>query len=142
MRLLSAGFALLAALAVAACGGSGTTITNDSGSGGAAVGGHTATVTRTVGSGASASVSPAGGALPTTPIHATEDFFGRTRLRELTVAPGQTVSFRLDVTHDGPDCATADDLQVIAPNDTVTLRTALPGGVAECDRATVSPVQP
>jgi hypothetical protein len=226
MRISGAGLTLLTALAVAACGGSGsTTISNASKSGGA---GETTTVTRTAtaatgtatgqagattgqagtGSGAQTTGSGSGGAglsttgsgsgappcqaaglglsflggqgatghgelgfalrntgtsscgtvgypgvqfldgnggaLPTSPTHTTSDFFGHTALRALTVAPGQSVSFRLGVTHNataGQSCTTADGLQVIAPNDTATLRVDLPGGAAECGVATVSPMQ-
>jgi len=87
----------------------------------------------------------AGGApLPTTPTHTTSDFFGHTSLHMLTVAPGQTVSFRLGVTHgagSSAGCTTADALQVIAPNDTATLKAAIPGGASECATATVSALQ-
>jgi hypothetical protein len=83
-----------------------------------------------------------GGQLPTTPAHTTKDFFGTTRLRALTVAPGGSVSFRLGVSHIGSSCTTAYALQVIAPNDTATLRTPLREGAAECGTATVSPLQP
>jgi serine protease Do len=85
-----------------------------------------------------------GAPLPTTPTHTTSDFFGHTGLHALTVGPGQTVSFRLGVTHgagSSAGCTTADALQVIAPNDTATLKTAIPGGAAECATATVSPLQ-
>lgn len=85
-----------------------------------------------------------GAALPTTPTHTTSDFFGHTTLRMLTMAPGQTVSFRLGVTHgagSSTGCATADALQVIAPNDTATLKAAIPSGASECAAATVSPLQ-
>jgi uncharacterized protein DUF4232 len=81
--------------------------------------------------------------LPTTPTHTTSDFFGHTQLRTLTVAPGQSVSFRLGVTHgegSSAGCSTAGALQVIAPNDTATLRTAIPDGAAECTTVTVSPL--
>ena len=90
----------------------------------------------------------AGKALPTTPTHTTDDFFGHTGERDLTVAPGASVSFRLGVSHEGAGggsagCTTAAGLQVIAPDDTATLRVTLPGGAAECGGAvTVSPVQP
>lgn len=219
MRITIAGLSLLATLAVAACGGAGTTtIKNASGSGGASVSGSgsthpTTTVTHTaaaIASGAGASSSSAtgsggtglpasssggapacvatglslsflgqqgatghgelgfavrntgagscstigypgvqfldgGGApLPTTPTHTTHDFFGHTSLHILTVAPGQSVSFRLAVTHglgSSSGCATADALQVIAPNDTATLKTAIPDGASECATATVSPMQ-
>ena len=87
--------------------------------------------------------------LPTTPTHTTDDFFGHTTLRPLVVGPGDTVSFRLGVSHVGTGgsssgCTTADGLQVIAPDDTATLRTQIPsGGAAECGgTVTVSPLQP
>jgi len=89
----------------------------------------------------------AGAALPTTPSHTTSDFFGHLPLRELTLAPGQSVSFRLGVSHGGGGgagvgCATAYGLQVIAPNDTATLRVQIPNGASECGATTVSPVEP
>jgi hypothetical protein len=222
MRIVTAGLALLAALAIAGCGaGSTATIKNASGSGGASVSGShgaTTTVTRTATSAASAgtgasgsgstqsgsggaglagtSTAPAsgaaacraaglalsflgqqgatghgelgfalrntgsadcstigypgvqfldraGGALPTTPTHTTNDFFGRTALHALTLAAGQSVSFRLGVTHgagSSAGCTTAYAVQVIAPNDTSTLKTAIPGGASECDATTVSPL--
>jgi hypothetical protein len=86
----------------------------------------------------------AGAALPTTPSHTTSDFFGQLPLRELTLAPGQSASFRLGVSHgDGSSagCSTAYGLQVIAPNDTATLRVKIPNGASECGATTVSPVQ-
>jgi hypothetical protein len=85
----------------------------------------------------------AGAELPTRPTHTTSDVFGHTPLRALTVGPGQTVSFRLSVTHgagSGIGCTTASALRVIAPNDTATLTTAIPQGAAECATATVSPL--
>jgi hypothetical protein len=87
-----------------------------------------------------------GAALPTTPTHTTADFFGHLSLRELAVAPGQSVSFRLGVSHGGgggsAGCTTAYGLQVIAPNDTATLHVQIPNGASECGTATISPVQP
>ena len=85
----------------------------------------------------------AGGALPTVPTHTTRDFFGSIPKTFLTVAPGATVSFRLGVTHGAASpagCTTAYGLQVIAPNDTATLRTSIPNGAYECQTATVSPL--
>jgi Protein of unknown function (DUF4232) len=84
-----------------------------------------------------------GGSLPTTPSHTTNDFFGHTAVRALTVGPGQSVSFRLGVTHgagSSAGCTTAYALQAIAPNDTATLRVQIPGGASECATATVSPL--
>jgi hypothetical protein len=89
-----------------------------------------------------------GGALPTTTVRTTHDYFGTAPLRSLTVAPGQTVSFRIGVTHFGPSgssagCTTASGLQVIPPNDTSTLRVTIGnGGEYECGTASLSPVQP
>jgi hypothetical protein len=91
----------------------------------------------------------AGHGLPTTPTHTTDDFFGHTTLARLTLAPGQEASFRLGVSHVGTGgsdagCTTAAGVQVIAPNDTATMRLNLPnGGIAECGgTVTVSPLQP
>lgn len=222
MRISQAGVALLTALTVAACGGSGGSGAATSGGATTANAGHTSTgkaattVTRTVTGSASASpgTAPAttatspgsggtplsggtasgrqctastlalsylggegatghgelgfalrntgsapcetggypgilfldgnGAALPTVPTHTTRDFFGQTTLKALTLAPGQTASFRLGVTHipaGAGSCTTAYGLQAIAPNDTATLRVAIPGGASECAGATVSPLQ-
>jgi hypothetical protein len=86
-----------------------------------------------------------GSALPTTPQHTTDDFFGHLPLAPLTLQPGQTASFRLGVSHGGGSsaaCSTADALQVIAPNDTATMKVQIPNGASECGTTTVSPLQP
>ncbi len=86
-----------------------------------------------------------GSALTTTPQHTTDDFFGHLPLAPLTLQPGQTASFRLGVSHGGGSsagCSTADGLQVIAPNDTATLKVQIPNGASECGPTTVSPLQP
>jgi hypothetical protein len=86
-----------------------------------------------------------GSALATTPQHTTDDFFGHLPLRKLTLGPGQTASFRLGVSHGGGSsapCSTADGLQVIAPNDTATLKVQIPNGASECGATSVSPLQP
>ncbi len=90
----------------------------------------------------------AGNGLTTKPTHTTHDFAGSLAVHSLNVAPGQTVSFRLGVTHFGPNgsatgCTTAAGLQVIPPNDTSTLKVTIGnGGAYECQTVTVSPVQP
>jgi hypothetical protein len=87
----------------------------------------------------------AGGALPTLPTHTTHDFFGPAPEIGINVPPGESVSFRLGVTHgiNGTQgCSTAYGLQVIPPNDTSTLRTSIPGGAYQCRTVTVSPVRP
>lgn len=86
-----------------------------------------------------------GSGLTTIPHHTTVDYFGHSTLAELTVHPGQEVSFRLGVTHGaipGSVCTTAAGLQVIAPDDTASLRVTIPSGAYECRDATVSPLQP
>jgi uncharacterized protein DUF4232 len=91
-------------------------------------------------------LSKNGAALPTRDIRTTTDFFGTTKLARLTVASGQSASFRLGVSHGSAapsGCETARYVQVIPPNDTSTVRVAIPGGVYECGGAvTVSPMQP
>jgi hypothetical protein len=85
-----------------------------------------------------------GAALPTTPQHTTSDFFGSLPLKPVSLDPGQTTSFRLGVSHGGGSdsgCNTAYGLQVIAPNDTATLRVQIPNGASECGTTTVSPLQ-
>ena len=86
-----------------------------------------------------------GGALPTIPHHTTNDFFGSTPAAPVVIAAGRSASFRLDVGHGvatSNGCATAYGLQVIPPNDTATLHTAIPNGAYECKDANVSPVRP
>jgi hypothetical protein len=83
--------------------------------------------------------------LPTVPSHSTHDFFGVTPLAHVVVAPGASFSFRLGVTHGAAStvgCTTAYGVQVIAPNDTATLRVTIPEGAYECRTVTVSPVRP
>lgn len=83
--------------------------------------------------------------LPTSSMRTTHDFAGVVPEQQLTVAPGASVSFRLFVTHginSTVGCTTAYGLQAIAPDDTATLRTSIPGGAYECRTATVSPLQP
>ena len=85
----------------------------------------------------------AGGALPTISTRTTQDFFGSVPKTQLTLAPGAAASFRLGVTHGAASaagCTTAYGLQVIPPNDTVSLRAAIPNGAYECRTATVSPL--
>jgi Protein of unknown function (DUF4232) len=92
-------------------------------------------------------LSASGGSLPTDSTRTTHDFFGSTPEQPLQIAPGESFSFRIGVTHFGPGgsntgCTTAAALQVIAPNDTATMRITIPQGAYECGTATVSPVRP
>lgn len=82
--------------------------------------------------------------LPTLPTHTTEDYFGAVRETPVLLAPGQSASFRLGVSHGsagGAPCTTAYGLQVIPPNDTATLRVRIPAGAYECRSVTVTPLQ-
>lgn len=87
----------------------------------------------------------AGHPLATKSVRTTHDFAGSAPERALVLAPGQSASFRLVVTHGavpGSICATAAALQVIAPDDTATLHVSIPqGGAFECGTATVTPLQ-
>jgi hypothetical protein len=91
-------------------------------------------------------ISKRGAALPTHDTRTTTDFFGTTKFAKLTVASGQSASFRLGVSHGSASpkgCVTASYVQVIPPNDTSAVRIAIPGGGYECGGAvTVSPMQP
>jgi hypothetical protein len=75
----------------------------------------------------------------------TRDFFGTTQVVRITLSPGEAASFRLGTTHEAQGsatCTTASGVQVIAPNDTATLRTSVPNGIYECQTVTVSPLRP
>jgi hypothetical protein len=87
----------------------------------------------------------AGKPLPTDTTRTTHDFFGTAPRVELVLSPGQTASFRIGVLHGvvpNVPCATAYGLQVIPPDDTATLHTAIADGAYECRTATVSPLRP
>ncbi len=86
-----------------------------------------------------------GQALATIPHHVTSDYFGQAPEGQVTIAPGQSASFRIGVTHGaipGSVCTTAYGLQVIPPNDTATLHTSFTSGAYECRDADVSPIEP
>jgi hypothetical protein len=90
-------------------------------------------------------LGPSGQPLPTHPSRSTQDFFGKTPVVPIVLAPGQTASFRLGVTHEattGASCSSAAALQVIPPNDTASLRTTIRDGAYQCGTATVSPLEP
>lgn len=88
----------------------------------------------------------AGQPLPTLSTRTTHDYFGKAPVQALLIEPGNSVSFRLGVTHgivSSAGCVTAYGLQVIAPDDTQPIRMVIPdGGAYECRTATVSPLRP
>ncbi len=85
------------------------------------------------------------GALETTNATRTRtDFAGHLPESAITLAPGQEASFRMvtsDVGSSQSDCANAYGLQVIAPDDTATMKTSIPEAISFCGgKATVSPL--
>ncbi len=89
-------------------------------------------------------LSASGASLPTNATRTTADVVGSTPATALTLKPGEEASFRIvasDVGSNGGNCPTARQLQIYAPDDTVTMRVSLPG-VAACGKATLSPLLP
>jgi hypothetical protein len=89
-------------------------------------------------------LSSSGAALPTNATRTTADVVGATPANLLTLTPGEEASFRIvssDVAPGGGSCPIASALQIYAPNDTTTMKVALPG-VAACGSATLSPMLP
>ncbi len=89
-------------------------------------------------------LSSSGAELPTHATRTTGDVVGPTPANVLTLDPGQSASFPMvasDMATGGGTCPTASALQIIAPNDTATMKVAVPG-IAACGRATVSPLLP
>ena len=83
--------------------------------------------------------------LPTHVTRSTDDFFGHSPLRALSVAPGSSVSFRLDVSHGSGSpgrCPTAAALRVMPPGDTHAMIATITHGAYECGHLIVSPLQP
>ena len=90
-------------------------------------------------------LGPSGQALPTVTIRRTHDLFGAAPAVPIILGRGASASFRLGVTHgikSSAGCRTAAGLQVIPPDDTVSIRTTIPNGAYECTQATVSPLRP
>jgi hypothetical protein len=83
-------------------------------------------------------------ALPTDAVRTSSDMLGSTPATNITLKPGQQASFRLIASDfasgSTASCANATDLQIIAPNDTATVKVAISGGIPACGRATLSPL--
>lgn len=89
-------------------------------------------------------VSSGGRALATHAARTTSDVVGSTPANALTLQPGDEASFRIvasDVGSGGGSCPTAQQLQIYAPDDTVTMKVSVTG-IAACGHATVSPMMP
>ncbi|HEX3617115.1 MAG TPA: DUF4232 domain-containing protein [Solirubrobacteraceae bacterium] len=89
-------------------------------------------------------LSSSGAALPTHATRTSGDVVGSTPAGELTLAPGESASFRMvtsDVATGGGSCPTAAALQIYAPDDTITMKVSVPG-IAACGKATLSPLLP
>jgi hypothetical protein len=90
-------------------------------------------------------LSSNGVGLPTNATRTTTDVLGDTPANVLTLKPGEQASFRLiasDFAAGGGSCDNASQLQIYAPDDTVTMKVAISGGVPACGRATLSPMMP
>lgn len=87
-------------------------------------------------------LSSSGAPLPTNASRTTHDALGYTPVTEIVLEPGKLASFRIvaGLVGAGAGCPTAYGLQVIAPDDTATMRTAISGGLFECKAVTVSPL--
>jgi hypothetical protein len=83
-------------------------------------------------------------ALPTNAVRSSSDLLGSTPASNISLAPGQKASFRMIASDfasgNTASCPDATDLQIIAPNDTATLKVAISGGIPACGRATLSPM--
>ncbi|HET9094725.1 MAG TPA: DUF4232 domain-containing protein [Solirubrobacteraceae bacterium] len=89
-------------------------------------------------------LSSTGAQLPTHATRTSGDVVGSTPANVLTLAPGQTASFRMvtsDMATGGGTCPTAAALQIIAPDDTATMKVPVPS-IAACGKGTVSPLLP
>jgi hypothetical protein len=88
-------------------------------------------------------IDAAGGVDAVSTTRVTRDALGATPVRSLTLAPGQTMSFRITLRDSGADCGSYTGAQIIAPNDTATLRVTIPDGpVQSCGSVDVSAVEP
>jgi Protein of unknown function (DUF4232) len=90
-------------------------------------------------------LSSSGAALPTNATRTTTDVQGATPANVLTLKPGEQASFRLiasDFAAGGGSCKNATQLQIYAPDDTVTMKVRISGGVPACGKATLSPMLP
>jgi hypothetical protein len=90
-------------------------------------------------------LSSNGVGLPTNATRTTTDVLGDTPANVLTLKPGEQASFRLiasDFASGGGNCANATQLQIYAPDDTVTMKVSISGGVPACGKATLSPMMP
>ena len=83
-----------------------------------------------------------GAALPTDAQRTTHDMLGTTPVAAIVIEPGKLASFRIvaSLIGSGAQCRTASGLQAIAPDDTATMRTTIPGGLFECTKVTLSPL--
>ena len=90
-------------------------------------------------------LSSNGVGLPTNATRTTTDVLGDTPANLLTLKPGEQASFRLIASGfaaGGGSCENASQLQIYAPDDTVTMKVAISGGVPACGKATLSPMLP
>jgi hypothetical protein len=89
-------------------------------------------------------LTKSGAPITTDAIRTTTDFAGHIPETQITLRPGQEATFRVvtsDVASSQSACATAYGLQIIAPDDTATIKAPMPNGISVCNgKATVSPL--
>jgi hypothetical protein len=92
-------------------------------------------------------VNSGGSVVATQTTRTSSDILGSTPPTRFTIPAGAQASFRVTV-HDSNDqggeggCGSYSTVQIIAPNDTATMRVKLPNGPAEvCGSAAVSPLE-
>jgi hypothetical protein len=84
----------------------------------------------------------AGQPIPGKIVRSTRDFAGSAPKTKLVLGPGQQASFRIVTSDVGSGaCPMGASLQIIAPDDTQTMRVALSGSVLVCSHPTVSPLE-
>jgi len=85
-----------------------------------------------------------GSGINTVTTRTIHDILGNTPETAIELAPNERSTFRMVVAVNGPEsiCTNATGLQVIAPNDTQTMRVAFPNPILQCGKTTVSPLEP
>ncbi len=88
-------------------------------------------------------LSSTGAGISTDAVRTTSDMLGDTPAADISLKPGQKVSFRLiasDFASGTSTCPNATELQIIAPNDMPTMTVPISGGIPACGHATLSPL--
>jgi hypothetical protein len=88
-------------------------------------------------------IDAAGNVDAVSPTRVTSDALGATPVTRVSLGAGQTMSFRITLHDSGAGCGSYTGVQIIAPNDTATMKVTIPDGpVQSCGNVDVSPVEP